>query len=85
MSCSLLYLCFILLAAQAIHRINVALASGEDSAATLEALKSSTLALRSITDECSDTYRTKLMEAQKKKAESAGKRKQHEFVWVWPV
>ena len=64
--------CFILLAAQAIHRINVALANGEDSTATLEAIKSSVLALRSITDECSDTYRTKLMEAQRKKAESAG-------------
>ena len=59
--------------AQAIHRINAALSNEEGSAATLEAIKSPVLALRSITDECSDTYHTKLMEAQKSKAKSAGK------------
>ena len=73
MSCSSQHLHSASPVAQAIHRINAALSNQEDSAATLEVLKSPVLALRSITDECSDTYRTKLMEAQKSKAESAGK------------
>lgn len=59
--------------AQAIHTINVTLASQEDSAATLEAIKSPILALRSITDECSDNYHQKLLEAQRNKTKDAGR------------
>ena len=53
----------IFLVAKAVHDINETVRSSE-SASTLTALKSSELSLRSITDECSETYHEKLLQAR---------------------
>ena len=46
---------------------------GGDAAATLVALKAAPVGIRSITDNCAETYQEKLSEARQKKVES-GKR-----------
>ena len=55
--------------AKAVHEINEMVKSS-DSASTLAALKSSDLMLRSITEECSDTYHEKLSQAKSEKSTS---------------
>ena len=60
---------FLILVAKAVHEINEMVKSS-DSASTLTALKSSDLMLRSITEECSDTYHEKLSQAKSEKSTS---------------
>ncbi len=55
--------------AQSIAAINQALES-DDPAATLEALRAPAAAVRSVTDECAETYHEKLALARQEKVEA---------------
>ena len=55
--------------AKAIYSINSAVASGDPSA-TLEALKTPTAGIRSITEECAETYVEKLAAARQEKVDA---------------
>ena len=55
--------------AEAVSAINRAVESS-DPAATLEAIKAPTVSIRSITDECTETYLERLREARQEKVDS---------------
>lgn len=62
-----LYCCYTV--AQSVCSINESI-SGGDAAATLSSLKSASVGIRSITDDCAATYQEKLAEAKQQKTES---------------
>lgn len=59
--------------AEAVHHINSVVEEQDGGSDILTALKDPSLAMRSVTDECADTYREKLAVAKTTKQEQLGK------------